>query len=156
MQRRCDNGAMSKSRQPHEYASSPCMLHEFENLNTITRHVTIYLNPACRKSREALALIRDRGIEPRVIEYLKTPPTLDLLRVLIGQLKVRAQDLVRRDEAEFKEHFAGQQLDDEGWLNALAKYPKLLQRPIVVRGDQAVLGRPPVNVLSLLEDPKAP
>lgn len=147
---------MSKPRQPREYASSPCMLHEFENLDSSGDHVTIYHNPACSKSRETLALIRERGIEPRIVEYLKTPPTREVLRALTQRLKVSAQDLVRREEAEFKEHFAGKELNEDGWLQALAEHPRLLQRPIVVRGQQAVLGRPPANVLSLLKAPNTP
>jgi arsenate reductase len=147
-------GAMGKSKQPREYASSPCMLHEFENMNSNSGHLTIYHNPACSKSRETLALIREHGIEPRVIEYLKTPLSVETLRDLVERLKVRPSELVRREEAEFKEHFAGKTLDDEGWLKALAKHPKLMQRPIVVRGEQAVLGRPPANVLQLLKESK--
>jgi arsenate reductase len=147
--------AMSKPKQPREYASSPCMLHEFENMNSDSEQLTIYHNPACSKSRETLALIRAHDIEPRVVEYLKAPLGVATLRDLVERLKVRPQDLVRREEAEFKEHFAGKTLDDEGWLKALAAHPKLMQRPIVVRGKQAVLGRPPANVLPLLKESKA-
>ena len=146
---------MSKPKEPREFASSPCMLHEFENMKS-DELVTIYHNPACSKSRETLALIREHGIEPRIVEYLKTPPTRATLRNLIQHLQLRAEDLVRREEAEFKEHFAGKKLDEEGWLKALAEHPKLIQRPIVVRGARAALGRPPANVLKLLEEAKSP
>ena len=116
--------------------------------------VTIYHNPACSKSRETLAIIREHGIEPHIVEYLKTPPDADTIRAIIERLKIRPEELIRHAEHEFKEHFAGKRLDDEAWIQALAKHPKLMQRPIVIRGKHAALGRPPENVLQLLNEPK--
>ena len=127
------------------------MLHEFDNTHANHAALTIYHNPACSKSRETLALIREHGVEPRVVEYLKTPPDQATLRTLIERLNIRAEDLVRREEAEFKEHFAGKQLDEAGWIQALADHPRLIQRPIVISGEHGILGRPPANVLPLLK-----
>ncbi|HWA12928.1 MAG TPA: arsenate reductase (glutaredoxin) [Burkholderiales bacterium] len=112
--------------------------------------VTIYHNPRCSKSRETLALIEGRGVEAQVIEYLKTPPTKEQLRALLGKLGMKPGALVRKGEPVYKEAFAGRTLTDEQWLDALAKHPILIERPIVVKGAKAVLGRPPENVLALL------
>jgi arsenate reductase len=112
--------------------------------------VTIYHNPRCSKSRETLALIESNGIEPQVVEYLKTPPTKEELRGLLKKLGMKPEQLVRRGEDVYKQKFAGKSLTEEQWLDALAKNPVLIERPIVVKGSQAVLGRPPENVLALL------
>lgn len=115
--------------------------------------VTIYHNPRCAKSREALKLLKSRGIEPRVVEYLKTPPTRAELEQLLALLKLEPRALLRTKEAEYKQ--AG--LDDPkltkgAILAAIAKYPKLLERPIVVVGNKkAALGRSPENVLKILK-----
>ena len=110
----------------------------------------IYHNPRCRKSRETLALIADAGVLPEVVEYLKTPPTVDELREIVGKLGISPEALVRKGEAIYKENFKGKSLSDEEWLIALAENPKLIERPIVIEGDRAVLGRPPENVNELL------
>lgn len=114
-------------------------------------HVTIYHNPRCSKSRAACELIAARGVEASVIDYLKSPPSRDELRSLLGKLGMRASELVRRGEAAFSEHYAGRELSDEQWLDALLAHPILIERPIVVCGDQAVIGRPPEKVLELLD-----
>jgi len=112
--------------------------------------VTIYHNPRCSKSRDTLALIKGEGVEPEVIEYLKTPPTKEELRGLLKKLGLKAEQLVRKGEDIYKQKFAGKALADDQWLDALAKNPVLIERPIVVKGAKAVLGRPPENVLALL------
>lgn len=112
--------------------------------------VTIYHNPRCSKSRDTLALIEGKGIEPQVIEYLKTPPTREELRGLVSKLGIKPEQLVRKGEDVYKQKFAGKAMGDEQWLDALAKNPVLIERPIVVKGAKAVLGRPPENVLALL------
>ena len=115
--------------------------------------ITIYHNPRCSKSRASLKLLTEAGIEPRVIEYLKAPPSGTTIAKLAGLLGVPVAELLRRGESEFK---AANDLpdlrDDEAlaaWLNA---HPRVLQRPIVVSADdsRAVIGRPPENVLELL------
>lgn len=110
----------------------------------------IYHNPRCRKSRETLQIIQDAGIEPQVIEYLKDVPSEEELKELVSLLGIKPYDLLRRAEADFKENFRGKDLSDDEWISAMAKYPKLIERPIVVKQKKAVLGRPPENVKTLL------
>jgi arsenate reductase len=112
--------------------------------------LTIYHNPACTKSRETLALIRSRGHEPRVIEYLKTPPSETELTAIVRKLGIKPLELVRRNEQVFKDKYAGKTLADKEWIKALVANPILIQRPIVVRGDEAAIGRPPEDVERLL------
>ena len=114
--------------------------------------ITIYHNPRCSKSRAACELIAGRGVEAKVIDYLTTPPSRDELRVLLGQLGMRASELVRRGETVFKENYQGRELSEAQWLDALIAHPILIERPIVVCGDQAVIGRPPEKVLELLDE----
>lgn len=111
----------------------------------------IYHNPRCSKSRATLALLTERGIEPRVVEYLKTPPTAAELKQILRKLKMKPEQLVRKNEDLYKTRYAKRTLSDEEWIEVLAKNPVLIERPIVVRGARAVLGRPPENVLELIE-----
>lgn len=113
-------------------------------------HFTIYHNPACSKSRAALALLRQHGVEPRVIEYLRQPPAPAQIQELLVKLGIPAEQLVRKRESIFKAQYAGQQLNEAQWIAALTSHPVLIERPIVVHGKRAVIGRPPENVLTLL------
>lgn len=115
---------------------------------------TIYHNPRCGKSRATLALLEESGVEPRVVEYLKTPPSAAELRAIVGKLGIDAERLVRKGEEVYRTRYAGRQLSGEQWIEAMVNDPILIERPIVVRGERAVLGRPPENVKELLE-PKA-
>ena len=112
--------------------------------------LTIYHNPRCAKSRETLKIIQDSGQEVKVIEYLKTPPAITELKEILTKLGINAEALVRKGEAAYKENFKGKALSEEEWLQALVDYPKLIERPIVIKGDQAVIGRPPENVKAVL------
>jgi len=112
--------------------------------------VTIYHNPRCSKSRRTLEMLRENGVEPNIVEYLKTPPDKAALKKITNMLGLNAEQLVRKGEETFKQQFAGKALSEDQWLDALVKYPILIERPIVVKGTQAVLGRPPENVLDLL------
>ena len=114
-------------------------------------HYQIYHNPRCSKSRQTLALLEEKGIAPDVILYLETPPTADELAGLLKKLGISARELLRKGEDEYK----AMGLDDENLADtdlvaAMVKHPKLIERPIVVKGRQAVLGRPPENVLELV------
>lgn len=111
---------------------------------------TIYHNPRCSKSRNTLALLNEHGVDPEVVLYLETPPTLEELQQLLAKLDIPAAQLVRRGEDEFKARGLGKDASEEALLAAMVEAPKLIERPIVVKGDQAVLGRPPENVLALL------
>jgi len=112
---------------------------------------TLYHNPRCSKSRAALALLEERGVEPEVVLYLQTPPTEAELKGLLGKLGLSAAELVRNKEAAYKEHGLSKNSSEAELLAAMAEEPKLIERPILVRGERAVIGRPPENVLELLE-----
>jgi len=115
-----------------------------------TAPIRIYHNPRCSKSRSACELIAENGIAAEVVEYLQTPPTREELRVLLKKLGMKPAELVRQSEAEFKECYAGRTLTDEEWLDAMVDHPILIERPIVVCGDKAIVARPPEKVLELL------
>ncbi|HEX9179430.1 MAG TPA: arsenate reductase (glutaredoxin) [Burkholderiales bacterium] len=110
----------------------------------------IYHNPRCSKSRQVLALLEGRGIEPEIVEYLKTPPTREELKALLAKLGMKPEQLVRTGEELYKEKYRGRDLSDAQWLDALTENPILLERPIVVSGGRAVIGRPPEKVLELI------
>ena len=111
---------------------------------------TIYHNPNCTKSRASLAMLNDHALSPLVIEYLKTPPTAAELKAILGKLGIKAEQLVRKNEAIYEQKYAGKALSDAQWIQAMVDDPILIERPIVVRGDRAVIGRPPENLLALL------
>lgn len=113
--------------------------------------IVIYHNPRCSKSRQTLALLEENGVTPDVFEYLKTPPTADALAQVIEKLGVGVRDIIRTKEAEYKENgLNNDSLTDEQILNVLIEVPKLIERPIVINGDKAAIGRPPENVLAIL------
>ncbi len=113
--------------------------------------IVIYHNARCSKSRSACEIVAGRGIEARIVEYLKTPPSRDELCAVLQKLGMKASELVRRGEEEYKQHYAGRTLTEDEWLDALIEHPILIERPIVVRGDRAVVGRPPEKVMELLD-----
>ncbi len=117
----------------------------------MTDSLTIYHNPRCSKSRETLALLEAKGVQPAVVKYLEQTPDAASLKTLLRKLGMSARDLMRKKEDEYK----ALQLDDPtlseaALVEAMIQHPKLIERPIVVKGERAVLGRPPENVLSLL------
>jgi arsenate reductase len=111
--------------------------------------VRIYHNPRCNTSRTTLALLRARGIEPEIVEYLKTPYTADGLRMLLGQLKMPAKALLRKKEAAAL-GVDPAKLSEEALIAAMVKNPIIVERPIVVSGGKAALGRPPEKVLGVV------
>ena len=113
--------------------------------------LTIYHNPRCTKSRNTLGLLQERGLEPRVVEYLKDPPSRSELKELLAKLKLTPEQLVRKGEEIYKAKYAGRKLTDAQWIDAMLGDPILIERPIVVSGERAVIGRPPENVLQLLK-----
>ena len=113
--------------------------------------ITIYHNPRCSKSREALALLREHQTAPRVVAYLDTPPSVVELKNLVRLLGISARDLIRTGEPEYREMgLSDPTMDDDALLEVMAKHPRLIQRPIIVHGDRAIIGRPPHKVLDLL------
>ncbi|PCH66295.1 MAG: arsenate reductase (glutaredoxin) [Bacteroidetes bacterium] len=110
----------------------------------------IYHNPRCRKSRETLSIIQDKGIDIEIVEYLKEPPTNEELVAVLKKLKMSAEAIIRKGESVFKDNYKGKIFSEGEWIEVLIKNPVLIERPIVIKGDKAVLGRPPKNVLKLL------
>ncbi len=112
----------------------------------------IYHNPRCSKSRQTLQLLKDNGVEPEIIEYLKTPPTVAELKAVLNSLDMKPRDLMRKKEAEYRENnLDDESLSDEELIAAMVKFPKLIERPIVVTEDKKyALGRPPENVLNII------
>ncbi|MCF7804367.1 MAG: arsenate reductase (glutaredoxin) [Candidatus Marinimicrobia bacterium] len=111
---------------------------------------TIYHNPRCSKSREGLKILQEAGIEPEIIKYLDDPPSVNELREILEKLDMDAIDIVRRREQEYKDLNLKEKKDDEeALIRAMAEHPRLIQRPIVVSGDRAALGRPPENIKAL-------
>jgi len=110
----------------------------------------IYHNPRCSKSRQTLQLLRENGVEPTIVKYLQDAPTKKELKEIVEMLDVKPLDLIRKKEVLYTEGYAGKQLDDDEWLEAMVKNPILIERPIVVHEKRAAIGRPPQNVLNLL------
>ena len=112
--------------------------------------MTIWHNPRCSKSRTALALLEDRGVEPTQVKYLETPPTESQIRHVLSLLGVSAFDLMRRGEAAFKELKLSSDTSEDELIRAMASHPILIERPVIISATQAVIGRPPENALTLL------
>jgi len=113
--------------------------------------LTLYHNPRCSKSRAALELLESRGLKPRVVRYLETPPGVAELGELLGRLGIPARQLLRTGEEEYKTlKLADPGLDETQLIEAMAAHPRLIERPILVAGDRAVIGRPPEKILELL------
>ena len=110
----------------------------------------IYHNPRCSKSRGACQILADKGIQAEIVDYLKNPPSRAELAELVRKLGLPAQALVRKGEAVFKEHYAGKALTEDDFLDALAAHPILIERPVVIKGDRALIARPPEKLLELL------
>jgi arsenate reductase len=120
--------------------------------------ITIYHNPSCSKSRKTLEIIKEHGIEPRIVEYLKTPPDAATLLKLANLLQVRVADLMRKGEPDYEAADRDRSLPKDGSLAVaewLSEHPRVLQRPIVVDEERqlAVIGRPPEAVIGLLSEP---
>ncbi|MBC8651662.1 arsenate reductase (glutaredoxin) [Pseudomonas sp. MTM4] len=113
--------------------------------------LTLYHNPRCSKSRGALELLEQRGLNPTVVRYLETPPTAAELKQILARLGIRPRQLLRSSEEEYKTlDLANPALSDAEIIDAMVAHPKLIERPILVAGDVAVIGRPPEKVLEIL------
>ena len=113
--------------------------------------VKIYHNPRCGKSRQTLQLLQEQGIEPEIIEYLKTPPSAEELNDILQKLGIEPRELMRKNEAEYKvSGLNDETLDREALINGMVSHPILIERPIVVANDKAAIGRPPEAVLTIL------
>lgn len=115
--------------------------------------ITMYHNPRCSKSRQTLSLLAERGIEPEIIEYLKTPPDATQLEKILDLLELEPRQLLRTGESEYKElGLVDTGLSRQQLIEAMVEHPKLIQRPIVLANDKAALGRPPEQVLGIFSD----
>jgi len=122
------------------------MMSENNNLGP-----TIYHNPRCSKSRQTLALLEERGIAPRIVEYLKTPPTAAELKTILKKLGLKPRDILRQGEPRYAElGLKDRDVDDDTLITLMVANPILIERPIVVRGNKAAIGRPPETVLEIL------
>lgn len=111
----------------------------------------LYHNPRCSKSRAALELLESRGLTPTIVRYLETPPSADQLADLLSRLGIGARQLLRSGEEQYKAlGLDDPQLDDRQLIEAMASHPRLIERPILIVGQRAVIGRPPEKVLELL------
>jgi len=110
----------------------------------------IYHNPRCSKSRGALELLEKNGVTPEVIRYLDMPPTREELIELLAKLGMQPSELVRKGESVCKENYANREMSESDWLDAMLTHPVLIERPIIISGERAVVGRPPEKVLELL------
>ena len=111
--------------------------------------VRIYHNPRCRKSRQALQLLETLENNYEVIEYLKTPLKFEELKIILKKLNLKPVDLIRKSENIFKEKYKDKKLTEEQWIEAMIINPALIERPILVKGDMAIIGRPPENIKTL-------
>jgi len=109
----------------------------------------IYHNPRCRKSREALQLLQEKNIDPEIILYLKEPPSKSELKSLLKKLNLKPIEIIRKKEKAFAP-FKGKSFTDNEWIDILVENPTLIERPIVVQGDKAAIGRPKENILEIL------
>lgn len=112
--------------------------------------IKIYHNPRCRKSRETLSLIREAGHEPEIVEYLQNPPSASELKELLKRMGKKPMEVIRKGEEVFKSNFKGKSYSDDEWISIMVENPKLIERPIVVKGDEVRLGRPPESVKEIL------
>jgi arsenate reductase len=116
------------------------------------KNVTIYHNPRCSKSRQTLQLLDEHDVEPRVVEYLKTPPSAAELKDILKRLGLQPRQLMRKKETRYKElGLDDPNLSEDELIQAMADNPQLIERPIVLAGSKAALGRPPENVLDILK-----
>lgn len=113
--------------------------------------LTIYHNTRCSKSRSVCEILEKKKVKTEIVEYLKTPPSQKELKALLKMLNMKASELVRTGEPLYKEKFEGKKLTQAQWLKALAENPILIERPIIVKGDRAIIGRPPEKVLEFLK-----
>ncbi|WP_298533982.1 arsenate reductase (glutaredoxin) [uncultured Algibacter sp.] len=112
--------------------------------------IKIYHNNRCSKSRCGLKILEDSGKEFEVVKYLENVPTANELKTIINQLGIKPIDLVRKNEAIWKSNFKGKDLSDADLIKAMVENPKLIERPIVINGSKAVIGRPPESILDII------
>ena len=110
----------------------------------------IYHNNRCSKSREALALLEESNCEFEIRDYIKNPPSKKEIKELLALLKCKPQDIIRKKEPVYVDNYEGKKLTDAQWIEVLAKNPILIERPIVINGNKAIIGRPPQLILDII------
>jgi len=117
----------------------------------MSEKVRIFHNPRCSKSRQTLGILNDKNIDAEVVEYLNTPPTIDELTEVLDLLGIEPRELMRKHEAPYKENnLANEDLSRAQLIQAMVNYPILIERPIVINGNKATIGRPPEKILDIL------
>ena len=117
----------------------------------MTKQATIYHNPRCSKSRQTLALLEENGVKPEIVLYLETPPSKEEIRDILNKLSMQPRQLMRIKEDLYKENkLSDKSLSDDQLIDAMVKFPKVIERPIVLANNKAAVGRPPENVLDIL------
>lgn len=112
--------------------------------------IKIYHNPRCSKSRQGYEILEKSGYKFETIKYLENLPTEKEIKEILNLLKIKPEQLIRKNEAAWKENYKGKKLTDDEVIQAMVKYPKLIERPIVINGDKAVIGRPPELIITIL------
>lgn len=112
----------------------------------------IYHNPRCQKSRQTLKILQEAHADFEIRKYLDETPTREELRVVLDKLDIKPLALIRKNEEIYKNQYKGKDLTADEWIEVMIEHPRLIERPIVIDGDQAIIGRPPENVRALLED----
>ena len=112
--------------------------------------IKIYHNTRCSKSRDVCTILEKKKVKTEIVEYLKTPPTQKEIKELLKMLGMKAEEIVRKGEPLYKEKFVSKKLTETQWIKALSENPILIERPIIVKGNKAIIGRPPERVLELL------
>jgi arsenate reductase len=115
------------------------------------KKVTLYYNPRCSKCREALCMLEEKGIKAELVEYLTTPPTEKELKEVLRKLGLKPMDIIRTKEPLFVEKYKGKKKTDAEWIKILSKNPILIERPIAIEGNKAIVGRPPQNIFTILK-----
>jgi arsenate reductase len=116
----------------------------------MSEKITIYHNNQCSKSREALGILKDEGVDFEIIEYLKVEQSSNEIKDLLNKLGISANDLMRKGEKDYIENVKGKELSEEKLVDLLVKFPKLIERPIVIKGNKAIIGRPPTLVVDFI------
>ena len=112
--------------------------------------VKIYHNPRCSKSRKTLEIIENNGYKPEIIKYIDTPPSIDEITWVLSKLGMEPRDLMRKNEAEYKQFFIDGSLTNDALIELMHKFPKVIERPIVICHDKVAIGRPPESVLDII------
>jgi arsenate reductase len=115
------------------------------------KNITIWHNPKCSKSREALAILQENGVESEVVKYLDTPPSKQEIQTLLGMLGISARELMRVKEDIYKELQLKEEMDEEKLIEAMAAHPKLIERPVVIKEGKAIIGRPPALIVDFIQ-----